>query len=210
MEERTVLRYRKRTVVLHWVHTLAFLILVVTGGIMFFRGSGFVNYLPVANLHRAAAVLFVAIPVIFSFIEPVSTAGFIKETFRWNKDDLKWWAAVPGYYFGGSEEKMPPQGHLNTGQKLWQLTVVVTGILFVITGIILWFFKFSVPVPVYQWIFLAHGIFFVIVFLMFLLHVYMGVFHPRFKEALGSILDGKISPAYARKHFRKWYDKISS
>jgi hypothetical protein len=35
----------------------------------------------------------------------------------------------------------------------------------------------------------------------------LGVFHPRFKEAFRAILDGKISPSYARAHYPLWFEK---
>ena len=32
-----------------------------------------------------------------------------KETLTWGKNDFNWLQAAPLYYFGGAEEKMPPQ-----------------------------------------------------------------------------------------------------
>jgi formate dehydrogenase subunit gamma len=205
--KRTVERYRQRTVVLHWVHTAAFLVLVLTGAVTFFHGDGFSNFFIAKILHRAAAVLFIGIPVINYLLDPGATLGFIKETFRWNRDDLKWVKAAPGYYFGGDESHMPAQGRLNAGQKAWQAVIIVTGLIFVCSGVALWGFRWALPLAVYQWLLLTHGIVFVVVVLMFLVHIYLGVFHPRFKESLRSMLDGKISPGYAKKHYPKWYEK---
>ncbi len=41
-QERTVERFKKRTVWFHWVHTLAFVVLLVTGMFLFFPGLGIV------------------------------------------------------------------------------------------------------------------------------------------------------------------------
>ena len=205
--ERTVKRYRKRTIVLHWLHTAAFLVLVLTGAVTFFRGDGFSNFYIDKILHRAAAVLFISIPVLNYLLDPVATLGFIKETFKWNRDDLKWLMAAPDYYFGGDESRMPAQGRLNAGQKAWQAIIIVTSLVFVATGIALWGFRWAFPLPAYQWLLFAHGVVFVIVVLMFLVHVYLGVFHPRFRESLRSMLDGRISPDYAKKHYLKWFEK---
>ena len=132
--------------------------------------------------------------------------AFINGTFIWGIDDLRWFFAAPGYYFGGSSEKMPPQGHINAGQKLWQLVIIGTGMNFILTGTMLWFFRSSIELATYEWILVAHGIAFVVVTAMFLTHVYMGMLHPRMRESLPSMLDGKISEEYARGHYRKWYD----
>jgi len=210
MEDRTIERYVKRTLLLHWVHSASFIILTVTGAIMFLPGIGPLGGRSIGIVHRIGVVIFVAVPVLHSFREPKTAIGFVKEALAWGKNDLKWLLAAPGYYFGGPEEKMPAQDRVNAGQRLWELVTIVTGAVFLATGTILWFFRWGVPIHVYQWTLFIHGIAFVIVLVMFLLHLYMGVLHPRFRESLRSMLDGRVSPSYAKRHYRRWYDKIAS
>jgi formate dehydrogenase subunit gamma len=203
----TIERFRKRTIVLHWVHTGAFLILAVTGAIMLLQEDVYSNIYIAQILHRAAAVIFITVPVLGYFMAPRSSAGFIKESLKFGSEDVKWIVAAPDYYFGGREEGMPPQGRLNSGQKFWQSVVIFTGLIFVITGIPLWVFRFNLPVSAYEWILFVHGIAFVIVFVVFLLHIYLALFHPRFKESISTMINGRISSTYARTHYRKWYEK---
>jgi formate dehydrogenase subunit gamma len=209
MENRTIERYRKRTVLLHWVHSVSFVILILTGGVMFLPGLGPVGGGAIGIIHRIAVVIFVAVPVLHALYEPKTALGFVKDALAWTKDDLKWFLAAPGYYFGGPEEKMPAQDRVNAGQKLWELVILVTGAVFLATGTILWFFRWSVPIPVCQWTLFVHGIAFVIVLVMFLVHLYLAVLHPRFRESLRSMLDGRVSPSYAKRHYRRWYDRIT-
>ncbi len=209
VDKRTVQRFRRRTIVLHWVHSLAFLVLLITGAIILFQGTGFNSISQVIRLHQTAAFVYIVTPLVYFFLAPGRTAGFIVETFQWSKDDLRWFILAPAYYFGGAESNMPPQGHINAGQKLWQALILITGLIFVVTGIILSFFQYQIPISVYQWILVTHGAAFVIILVIFLLHVYLAVFHPRFKESLRAILDGKISPSYARQHYPKWYEKLT-
>jgi len=209
-ETRVVERFKKRTIWFHWVHTAAFLILIVTGAILFFPGIGG----PAAGgmtriIHRIAVVIFVAAPVIYFFINPRMTLHFIKETLTWGKDDFDWVQAAPLYYFGGSEEKMPPQGQVNTGQKMWQLVVLGTGILFLVSGCLMWFFKDILAPGVFQWCVIVHDVAFLVAFLMLLVHIYLGIIHPRMTESLRSMLDGKISKRYAKGHYGKWYDEVA-
>jgi len=96
-------------------------------------------------IHRVAVVVFVVAPIVYAIIDFKSAMHFIKETLTWGKGDIDWVKSAPDYYFGGAEEKMPAQGNINTGQKLWQLILLGTSIIFVITGIIMWFFKGVVP-----------------------------------------------------------------
>jgi formate dehydrogenase subunit gamma len=209
-EPRVVERFKKRTICLHWIHVAAFLVLIVTGAILFFPGLGGAAAGGMTRLiHRVAAVFFVAMPVIYSVFNPGTAWHFIKETLTWGKDDFGWVEAFPLYYFGGVEEKMPPQGQVNTGQKLGQLIFLGTGVLFFITGLIMWFFKDTAPVGLFQWCVIAHDVTFLLAFLMLLVHIYMGAIHPVMNESFRSMLDGKISKKYAKSHYGKWYDEIS-
>jgi formate dehydrogenase subunit gamma len=208
-DNRTVRRFTRSTIVLHWLHTAVFIVLAVTGAIILSQSGGFSDIYIAVLLHRAMAVIFIIMSIAICFLKPASTANFIRETFTWSREDFRWALAAPDYYFGGPEEKMPPQGHLNAGQKLWQAAIILTGLILVITGIILWGFRFSLPVSVNLWLLFVHAIAFIIVFLVLLLHIYLGVFHPRFRESLRSVLDGRMSPGYARAHYRKWYEKQS-
>jgi formate dehydrogenase gamma subunit len=104
---------------------------------------------------------------------------------------------------------MPPQERSNTGQKMWVLVVIVTSVIFVVSGGIMWFGKGLVSTGVFQWSVFAHDAAFVIAGAMFLVHVALGTFHPRFSEALRSMISGKVSVHYAQSHHGKWYDRIS-
>lgn len=209
-EPRVVERFRKRTIWFHWIHTLAFLVLLITGAILFLPGLGG----PAAGgitrfIHRVAVVFFVGAPLVYILSNPKMSFQFVKEVLTWGRDDVRWLFRAPDYYFGGDADKMIPQGHINTGQKMWQLVVVVTGVIFVISGIILWFFKGVVSAGFFQWTLIFHDVAFVLAFVMLLVHIYLGVIHPRMTESLKSIWDGKISKKYAKSHYRKWYDTLT-
>jgi formate dehydrogenase gamma subunit len=210
-QPRVVERFKKRTIWFHWIHTASFLTLSVTGAILLFPGIG----APAAGgmtrlIHRIAVVFFVGIPVLYCVFSPKMSLHFIKETLTWGKDDINWLKAAPLYYFGGDEESMPPQGHVNTGQKMWQFIVLGTGILFLISGFIMWFLKDMVSPVLFQWCVIIHDIAFLLAFLMLLVHIYLGTLHPRMTESLRSMWDGKISKKYASSHYGKWYDEISA
>jgi formate dehydrogenase subunit gamma len=210
-EQRVVERFKKTTIFLHWIHTAAFLVLIVTGAILFLPGMGEAAAGGMTRfIHRIAVIIFVAAPVIYFFLRPGRVLHFIKETLTWGVDDLGWLKAAPAYYFCISDESMPPQGHINTGQKMWQFIVLGTGVLFVASGVIMWFFKDAVPVGLFQWCVIVHDIAFLLAFLMLLVHIYTGSLHPRMTESLRSMLDGRISKKYAKSHYGKWYDEISA
>ena len=203
-------KYRKPIRVLHWIHSGAFVLLFLTGLILFIPGLGFLaedSWTRV--IHRIGAAIFIIIPLIYLIVNPRSALRGIKLAFTWNSDDIGWIKALPGYYFKGDESKMPPQGEMNTGQKMWWLIVLVFGVLFVITGLIMWFAKTSASPGLLQGMVLIHDISFIVAGTMFLVHIYNGVVHPLFNEAWAAITGGKVSAEYAKKHHGKWYAEIS-
>lgn len=204
MEQRTVERFRKRVILLHWLFAISFVVMLITGGIMFFDLTSMAGGVQIRTIHRLAAVFFVLWPLSYMLFDPKAAVNFARETFRWDRDALAWLRMSLTYYFRGREQ-MPPQGYINGDQKLWQLVVTVTSVLFIITGILLWFFKLKMSLELYQWVLLTHGACFVVVLLMFPVHFYLTTLHPRFEESLSSMVDGKVSESYAKKQYGKWY-----
>ena len=203
-------KYRKPIRILHWIHSGAFVLLFLTGLVLFIPGLSFLaedSWTRV--IHRVGAAIFVIVPLVYLIINPRSVANGLKQAFTWTKDDIGWVKALPRYYFNGDDSTMPPQGEMNTGQKMWWFIVVVFGILFVITGVIMWFAKDAAPAGLLQWMTFIHDISFIVAGAMFFVHIYNGVVHPLFNEAWGAITGGKISAGYARKHHGKWYAEVT-
>jgi formate dehydrogenase subunit gamma len=203
-------KYRKSIRVLHWIHSGAFVLLFLTGLVLFIPQLGFLAQDSWTRLiHRIAAAIFVIAPIIYVILDPKAVGRGLKQAFSWGREDIGWLQAAPRYYFLSDEKGMPPQGSMNTGQKLWWLIIIVFGILFVITGAAMWFAKASVPAAVLQWMVFVHDVSFIVTGSMFFLHLYLGVFHPLMTESWKAMTSGKISAEYAKAHHGKWYEEIS-
>ncbi|MFH1651995.1 MAG: formate dehydrogenase subunit gamma [Chloroflexota bacterium] len=210
MTHHEVEKYRAPVRVMHWVHTGAFVILFLTGLALFIPALGFLAEDSWTRIiHRIGAVVFVVAPVIYIILDPKAVGRGIKQAFSWSGEDAGWLKAAPSYYFQGHEENMPPQGSMNTGQKMWWFMVLVFGALFIITGAIMWFAKTTAPAPLLQWMVFIHDVSFIATGAMLFLHIYLGVFHPLMTESWASMASGRISVEYAKAHHRKWYDEIS-
>lgn len=208
---RQVKRYRKPTRLLHWIHAGAFVFLFLTGLVLFIPQLAFLaedSWTRV--IHRVAAVIFVVVPLWYLFINWRASWQSIKEAFTWGAEDFGWLQAAPRYYFLSDESSMPPQGHMNSGQKMWWFMVIIFGVIFVITGLIMWFFKSIAPAGLLQWTVFVHDIAFIVTGAMFFVHIYLGVFHPLMTEAWDSMARGKVSVEYARSHHGKWYNEIKA
>ena len=210
MTHHEVVKYRLPIRVLHWIHSGAFVLLFLTGLILFIPGLGFLAEDSLTRIiHRVGAAIFITFPLIYLIVNPKSALRGIKMAFTWGSDDIGWIKGLPSYYLRGDESRIPPQGKLNTGQKLWWLIVLVFGLLFVITGLIMWFAKTSASPGLLQAVVLIHDISFIVTGITFFVHVYNGVFHPLFNEAWSAITSGKISAEYAKKHHGKWYAQLN-
>ncbi|MDM8000031.1 MAG: formate dehydrogenase subunit gamma [Dehalococcoidia bacterium] len=207
-DELEVERYSRGARLFHWTMTIAALVLAVTGLILYvhpFGAAAAGGYTRI--IHRIAAVIFVASPLVFLMAKPRRSVNFVKEIFTWGKDDIEWLKAAPDYYFGGDEKKMPPQPDMNSGQKLWALVAFLSAIGFIVTGMLMWFFKNSIPAELFQWATIIHDLCFIVAGAMLLVHLYLGAVHPRMTESLKSMISGKLSVKFAKSHYGKWYEE---
>jgi formate dehydrogenase subunit gamma len=208
--QQEVEMYRKPTRILHWMHMISFVILFLTGLTLFIPALGFLAQDSWARLiHRIAAVVFIVAPLIYIPLNWKSTIAGLKLAFTWGADDIGWLKAAPRYYFLGDEKAMPPQGRMNTGQKMWWLIVLVFGAIFALTGLIMWFGKTSASPAVLQGMVLLHDIAFIVSGSMLFVHIYLALIHPMMTEAWKSIYKGKVSAHYAKSHYGKWYEQIA-
>ena len=210
MTHQEVEKYRKPIRILHWIHSGAFVLLFLTGLVLFIPQLGFLAEDSWTRLiHRIGAAIFIIIPLIYLIINPKAVGRGLKEAFTWNSDDIGWIKAIPRYYFNGDESSMPPQGAMNTGQKMWWFIVIVFGVIIAITGAVMWFFKASAPPALLEWMVFIHDVSFIVIGSMFFVHIYNAIIHPLFNEAWGAMTGGKITVEYAKKHHGKWYAEIS-
>ncbi len=212
--KQEVERYRKPTRILHWIHAGSFAILFLTGLILFIPPLGFLTQDSWTRvLHRVASVIFIVAPLIYMIIDWKGTWKGVRKAFTWGTEDFGWLKAAPGYYFKADEKKMPPQDHMNTGQKMWWFMAIVFGLVFIITGLIMWALKTTAPSVLLQWMVFLHDVAFIATGCMLFVHIYLSVAHPMMRPtrtgAWSSMTRGKVSVDYAKSHHAKWYERIS-
>ncbi len=192
----------------HWLHTASFVPLAITGMVLYFP---FLQ--PLAQgaageffrlVHRAAAVIFGVLPVIYFIFQPRRFIMNIRE-FLPSKEDIGWLRGAPAYYLFGRHEAMPPQGRFNAGEKLNGLVMIIAWVIFGITGLLMWFGKGIASPELFRWAVLLHDLAMIASVCMFLVHLYLAVAHPLMWAALVSMRFGVTSAEYAAEHHAKWY-----
>lgn len=206
---RWIPKYSAMERVFHWGHTVTFLALAMTGMVLFFPFLG-----PLAQgasgeftrlLHRAAAIAYGALPLIYIILEPRRAWMSLKSVFKVGRFDIEWVKGMIPYYMFGRHEAMAPQDRFNTGEKLNAVVIILGSVVFAITGLLMWFGKGFVPIGVFQAVVILHDIAMIVTVCMFIVHFYLAVVHPLMWAGLVSMRYGVTSAAYAQEHHALWY-----
>jgi len=203
-----VLRFTGAERFAHWVHFVAFTVLLGTGLFIYvpwfqpftIGAAGEASRLA----HRIAAVVFIIAPLIYFVFSPREFWYSIKESFSWGKDDWGWLQNAWSYYTRGKAGTMPPQGKYNAGQKFNALTQIIAFWLFILTGLIMWFGKGAVPREVFMGSVILHDLSVLATVLLFMLHLYLVAVHPLMRESITAMFEGTVTEEFAKEHHGKW------
>jgi formate dehydrogenase subunit gamma len=199
-----VLRYTFVERANHWVAALSYIYLLVTG-LAFW--SPWLFWLAVLGggpqvsriLHPWFGVVF-SVSLIYMYV-------LWARQMHWTDTDKAWWRSLR-YYVRNEDEKMPPAGRYNAGQKLLFWAFLVCGILLLLSGLVLWFPEY-IPWSLRSLRYIAvlvHASSALITIGLFMLHIYMGVFAER--GAFGSVVRGDVSVDFAKRYHPGWYEEV--
>ena len=200
-----VLRYTLRERLTHWVAGFSYLYLLLTGlafwspwcfWIAAILGGGQVARM----LHPWAGLIFVG-AVLYMY-------GMWAGQMRHTDVDKAWWKAVR-YYSTNQDDKMPPAGRYNAGQKFLFWGFFWGGILLFLSGVVLWFPEYlSWNLRFLRYLaVLVHPAAALFTIGLFMIHLYMGLFAER--GAFGSVIRGDVSIAFAKRYHPGWYQEIT-
>jgi formate dehydrogenase subunit gamma len=119
------------------------------------------------------------------------------------------WSQKMEYYIKNEDEKLPPVGRFNYGQKLFFWLMLYGVILLLLSGLGLWFVE-GIPWSL-RWLRYTAVTVHVIAALAtiggFIIHVYMGTAMVR--GGFTSIIRGEVSAIWAKTHHRLWYEQVT-
>jgi formate dehydrogenase subunit gamma len=206
---RWIPKYTAMERVFHWGHTVTFLLLAITGMVLFFPFLG-----PLAQgasgeftrlVHRGGAIAYGAFPLIYIVLEPRRAWASLKSVFKVSHYDIEWVRGMIPYYMFGRHEAMAPQDRFNTGEKLNAVVIILGSVVFAITGLLMWFGKGFLPTGVFQAMVISHDVAMIVTVCMFIVHFYLAVIHPLMWAGLVSMRFGVTSASYAQEHHALWY-----
>lgn len=134
--------------------------------------------------------------------------GYWAPQMHYTEVDRKWWASL-GHYIQNEDDKMPPAGRYNAGQKGLFWSFFYAALVLLLTGLVLWFperIPWSFRWLRYVSVFL-HPVAALFTIANFMVHIYMSVFAER--GAFGSVIRGDVTLEFAKRYHPGWYEEIT-
>lgn len=198
-QEKLYLRFNKKQILCHWLFAGSFFVLTATGLTLIIPnltwsigGNGLGNI-----VHRVAAVGFMLSVLLYWVLEWDGLKRLVKESFNYEKDDIKWIMMMLNYFLGKTKV-MPPSGRLNGGEKLHHALIIITFLSISISGLVLWFGN-NINSTIFLLMIWLHNISMFIMVCLTLGHIYFTFLYG----ALPHMITGYTTESYATKH-EKW------
>ena len=202
--EELIPRYSMGERANHWIGALTYTLALITG-LAFWSPylywlAAIVGGGPTARFIHPWFGLIFAGSFFWTFVE-------WRRDMEVNDDDRAWAKAMP-YYIQNEDEKLPPVGRFNFGQKLFFWGIFGSMILLLLTGWVLWYTE-ALP---WSWRYLRyvailiHASAALISIGLYLIHVYMSTILE--EGSFGSMIHGYVTRAWAWTFHRTWYEEV--
>jgi len=199
-----ILRYTAGQRANHWLTAIMF-VLLATSGLAFFHPA-FFFFVHLLGGPQWARILhpFIGVVMFVSF--------FILAVRLWSYNamrpiDRQWMRQFDDVVMN-RDDLLPPIGRYNAGQKILFWVIVVTMILLLLTGIVIWRSIFGVffPVPVHRVAVLIHAISAFVLIAGIFVHIYAAIW---VKGSVRAMTRGTVTHAWARHHHAGWYEEVT-
>ncbi len=183
----------------HWALALSCILLTISGFGFLFKiegiGNAFGGFPAMKAIHNWAGV-------VFSVSLFLSMFNWLKESLTFDADDIGWIMTAGGYL--SHKVKVPPMHKLNTGQKFFYLTLLVSGCAIAVTGFIIWLMPQNKPALVMSHF--IHNVSFIVITTFIPIHVYLSTLgNP---GTIRIMITGKIPYWWAKKKHPKWIREL--
>ena len=189
-------RFSRTERTLHWANAVFFFLLLFTGLILYLPSLSvaFGQRTLWQDVHFYSGIAWVSVlAVIVLFGDRRGILRTAREVDSFDRDDLRWLAG----------KKPAPQGRLNAGQKINAALTAAFTLLFLVSGLLLWFGERDTSWRFASTVVLHDGLMYVSVALI-LGHLYLAVINPATRHALRGITTGSVSEEWADTHHPKW------
>ena len=204
VHEGELLRHSVYTRVLHWAVAISFILSLL---------SGFAIYSP--WLYRWLTPLFGGGPMtrlLHPWFGLAFSIFFFLQFLNWLK--LMTWTPADSRFvrhlkeYATNKERLEPEdtGFFNGGQKMYFWVIVVSALLFLITGLLIWF-DHAMPRILVVISYVVHDIAGLVMLAGFIIHIYEGTVHQ--PGTFQSMTNGTVSEEWSWTHHPAWYAEVT-
>jgi len=196
-------RYKSGDRVNHWFTALCFILLAASGLAFFHPSMFFLTHLLGGGTWARILHPFIGVVMFLSFLG--LTLRFWHHN-RMTDNDRKWLAQWQDV-LNNREDKLPEVGRYNAGQKALFWVMVLTMLLLLLTGIVIWqpYFAPAFSVTLVRWAVMIHAVSAFVLILGIIVHIYAAIW---VKGTIGAMTRGHVTRAWARKHHPAWYREV--
>ena len=195
--DRLLHRFSFTERLVHWVVGVTFVLLLATG--LAFAHPSLFFLTSLLGGGPAARVLHPWVGAVFSVALLAMIGIWIRDMFL-DTADRRWLKALPAYVTR-DRGNVPPAGKYNAGQKLFFWSQLAFGVLFLGSGILLWF-PSGWGASTLQWMRVIHYAMTLGGGVALVVHVYLGTL--AYPGTARSMIDGKVTERWARHHHPAW------
>ena len=201
---KTIERYSANERVNHWFTAIAFVILALSGLALFHPSMFWLTNLLGGGTWTRILHPFIGVTMFLSFI--VMVRSFWAQN-KFTRNDARWlarWRDV----INNREEGLPEVGRYNAGQKLLFWVMLLTMLLLLVSGLVIWqpYFAPVFPITLVRLALLTHAISAFVLILGIVVHIYAALW---IKGSVHAMTRGYVSSAWAKKHHAAWYRDVS-
>jgi formate dehydrogenase subunit gamma len=199
-----LLRHPVYTRVLHWLVAISFVLSLLSGFAIYspwlfrfltpiFGGGAMTRF-----LHPWFGVFF-DVFFLFQFLNWLTPM-------LWTRDDTRWLKRIKEYTTNKDKVEPAEVGFFNGGQKVYFWAIVTSGVLFLITGLLMWFDDLT-PRWLVAISYVVHDLAALVMLAGFIVHIYEG--SAAAPGTFRAMTNGTVTNMWAWTHHPAWYRDVS-
>lgn len=204
LKSGAVERYSASERVVHWIVAITFILLAASGLAFFHPAFWFLTSLTGGGTWSR---------ILHPFLGLVMFAAFAWMAIKYWKDNIiqpydKEWQKRLSDVINNRDHNLPEIDKYNIGQKQLFWTMVITMILLLLSGIVLWRDTiFAFPVTVVRISAVVHALAAFVLIVGIVVHIYSAIFWV--KGSLRAMTRGTVSHGWAKHHHALWYRRVT-
>jgi formate dehydrogenase subunit gamma len=205
MRSGEIRRYNENERLVHWAVAILFVLLAASGLAFFHPAFWFLSVLLGGGTWARILHPFLGVLMFVLF--------FVMAMRYWDDNKIqpydREWGKRLSDVINNRDDNLPAIDKYNVGQKQLFWTMVVTMVLMIISGIIMWrpYFAGLFPIVLVRIAAVVHAVSAFILIVGIIVHVYAALFWVR--GSLRAMTRGTVSHAWARHHHPLWYRRMT-